>query len=334
MFETTDLLRTIGIPSFMEGNPELVFTTARLEAATLNKIDFLYLENLSRSQKINSCYHKLIYLRNRQTEIIQLLYFLSELFESNNLSYTVMKTIRPFSYVGSDVDILVEKPEDFSASVLVLQKMGFILSESENRYTATLAKSGSDVFADLHLEVTVSNLPYLNKPPLFRHIKEIKSCGYTIKTLDEPAEIVLLASHGLYKEQMFTLADFYTTILSLTPETVNATCELARETNSTLAVNTVLLWAKRLINTAFKTNMPVIENALQNLGPTSPFLRLLNCKTIRAPLKFSKIFICLSLLEKITNDQYVRSRFADATIESLSKKQLLRLLEHFQRQSY
>ncbi len=333
MSESVNVLKTIGVSSYFKGASDLAFTPERLRNASLNKVDLLYLESLGKLGKISVNDVELLRLRTKQEKIRQLVCFLANLFNGKCISYSVMKTLRPFAYAGSDVDVLLKEPNDFTNAVKVLQNRGFLLSESQNRFTATLAQHDSDIYVDLQLEATVSSLPYMNKHVLFQNVKNVQIDGVTVKTLNAPAELIIVASHALYKEHMYTLADFYSSVLTLTHDNVKATCDLAEKTMSKLAVSTLFVWTQKIANLAFKTNIPAVTAALAVLDYSVPE-RMLSGSDLRLPFRLSKYFIFFSLMNKIYKDSYTRSGLVNALAESLSQEQLRRIICHFERQSY
>jgi hypothetical protein len=72
---------------------------------------------------------------------------------------------------------------------------------------------------DLHSEVAVSRLVYIKKVLLEKYLIEQDFNGCQIPVLEKPIALALILSHSLYKEQLLTLADYYTTLLYI----INAT---------------------------------------------------------------------------------------------------------------
>ena len=244
-----------------------------------------------------------------------------------------MKTLRPFAYAGADVDIIISNPNDFSKAVRELRKQNFTLAGPPDSFTTTLVRQDFEVNADLQLEVTVSSLPYVNKQILLQNVVDRKINGHTIKTLDAEAEVIVTACHALYKEHMYTLADFYNVALYVKPENVGALCELAKMTQSTAAVSALLMWTQEITRAAFGVTLPGVDAVLVAIGShTIP--NILNCGETQSPRKFSLPLVFLSLADKIYKDSYTRSSLANALYESLSQKQIVALIHHFSRESY
>jgi len=106
-------------------------------------------------------------------------------------------------------------------------------------YSITMYNSLYELKVDLHLEISVSNIIYINKEYLFNHVIERKIEDATIRTLDDCAEILVVANHSVYKEHMFTLNDYYTIILLLNNVELNNLYKLTDETISQVAIERI-----------------------------------------------------------------------------------------------
>jgi hypothetical protein len=330
--QTLNVLKTIGIPSLIKGNPLLDATPERLLTASLNKISLLYMETLAKFGKIDNENAELNRLRTRHKKMLELAVFLGNLFNDHDISYSIMKTLRPFAYAGADVDVLLGNTEDFSRAVKKLQEHNFTFL-SQDLFSATMVRKDFEVNVDLQLGITVSNLPYINKRLLLQNVKEIKINGNTVKTLDAHADVNVIACHALYKENMYTLADFYSTALFITRENSKTLCKLAEQTKSTAAVSAMLTWTQRIADAAFGINLPGIDDALRCLG-LHTIAGILNGNELRFPLRFSRSLVFLSLINKIYRDDYTRSSLIQALCSNLSRRQLGALMRHFSRESY
>ncbi|MCW4009506.1 MAG: nucleotidyltransferase family protein [Candidatus Bathyarchaeota archaeon] len=325
------VMKTIGIPSICRGNPPIDSSPQTLHSASLNKVVLLYLESLVKCGKIDPQDTELKALRERQQKILQLAAFLGDLFERKSISYVVMKTLRPFPYTGADVDVIVGNPKGFSAAVRILQENGFLLLGND-LYSATLFREDFDANVDLQLEVSVSGLPYLDKKALLLHSYTYEFNGVSIKTLKPYAEVTVIASHAFYKEHMYTLADFYTTALSINQDNYVDLCKLAQKTNSTTPLSVLLSWTQNVSTQILHTHLSAVDDALKILGGHA--LAHLLPQEMMFPLKFPKSFVLLTLAHKISTDSNVRSSLPAALSSSFSQKQLRALLFHFTRESY
>jgi hypothetical protein len=238
------VLKTIGVPNHIQGNSTLKVTDYTLEQASLNKIRLFYLALLNGRGQIGELESELTQSNLRRQKILDLAVCLSHVFEKSNLPYAVMKTLKPFPYEGSDVDVLVGSPSAFSQAINALKKDNFTLLGSD-LFSATLYRKDFDANVDLQLELSVSGLPYLEKTALLTHSSPHSVNGVPVVALDDVSEVLVSAAHAFYKEHMFTLADFYSVALWLENVDVDALCELAKQTNCELALASLLSWIHR-----------------------------------------------------------------------------------------
>jgi hypothetical protein len=327
-----DVLNTIGLPPFVDGNPCLPVNPEHLHFASLNKICLLYLETIAKEGKLANNSFQLANLRKKHTEIRNLAVFLRDLFNDDDISYSIIKTLRPFPYTGSDVDILLGSRDDFARFVKKLVATNFTFHRND-LFSATVERRDFEVNIDLQLEVTVSGLPYINKKILMQNVYEVRLDEGFARTLNQPADTLVVACHAFYKEHIFTLADFYTCALSITKENSETLCELAIEAKSVAALSAMLAWTKRVATEAFGLSLPGVDAALNILG-NSTLANMLNSRNIHFPMRLPKVFSFLSLAEKICKDDYARSGWVQAVSSSLIRKKTGILVDHFRRESY
>jgi len=335
------VLRTIGLPEQLEGDSGTYLSPESLRIAKLNKIELLYLETLERYGRIGSWSSELNRLREKQQRILDLACFLGEIFEANDISYTLFKTLKPFPFSGADADVLIETPEDFSKAAKILRDEDFVSAAcltqgtpSTNVFSTTLFRKDFGVNVDLQVEVAVSNLPYITKNALLRHVVTRKIQNYALRTLDTESEITVAACHAFYKEHMFTLADFYNVVLSVKRDSITDLGELTRRTKSNAAVVSLLLWAEIVAVAVFGINLINVNRLLTNLGGHPLASILLRNKNFNFPFKLPKSFVALSLAHKVFKDKGTRASLANALYSSFSQSQLQALVKHFGHESY
>lgn len=335
------VLRTIGLPKQLEGDSSTSQSPESLRIAKLNKIELLYLEILERYGRIGSWSSELDRLREKQQRILDLACFLGEIFDENDISYTLFKTLKPFPFSGSDVDVLIETPEDFLKAAKVLRNEDFVSAAclaqgvpSTNVFSTTLFRKDFGVNADLQMEVAVSNLPYITKNALLKHAvtRRVQNCD--LRTLDAESEMTVTACHAFYKEHMFTLADFYNVALSVKRDNITKLGELTRRTESNAAVVSLLLWAEMVTVAVFGIDMINVNRLLTDLGGHPLASILLRNKNFKFPFKLSKSFVALSLAHKVFKDKDTRASLVNALHSSFSQGQLQALVKHFGHESY
>lgn len=182
---------------------------------------------LLRSAKINGP------LRERQEsqyrEVMQVVGNLAEAFRE--IDYALIKFIKAAIYVPSDVDFLVAT-KDIPKASCILQKHGYreIVREP---YCLTFKRSLS---IDTYIHPCLANLVYLNGAQLLANTRDVQIDGAGVRSLSTSAEVVLVAAHSVYKEQLVTLNDCLTI-----QKWLDAKCiDLATETNTSLALSRLI----------------------------------------------------------------------------------------------
>lgn len=121
----------------------------------------------------------------------------------------VIKTIRKFPYVGSDIDLLIAEEKDYYNYLEALKYKGYAVL-AQGPKTATLERkiTGGSFLVDLHNRVIYAGgVPYLKsiwQHNTINYLRDLK-----ISVLTPEAELVLMAGHSIYKEFNITLADFF-----------------------------------------------------------------------------------------------------------------------------
>ncbi len=124
----------------------------------------------------------------------------------SGLNYAFFKLIKPVTYTPADVDVLID-PGDVREATIRLIKLGYRPLVAEP-YTVTLTKGSINV--DLYTNPSVGNIVYLNGDDLLK-LKTIGNYhGLKILTLTREAEVVVTATHAVYKEWLITLNDYAT----------------------------------------------------------------------------------------------------------------------------
>ncbi len=326
------VLKTIGIPSIINGDSSLEATTSSLEEASRNKVRLFYLETLNGHGLLADLAADLSASEIRRQKILDLTVLLSTLFEDHKIPYAIMKTLKPFPYEGSDVDVLIGSPETFSQAIKTLKQNGFTMLGND-LFSATLYRQDFDANVDLQLQLSVSGLPYLDKQTLLNHSTQRIVNGNKITTLSEPSEVLVVAAHSFYKEHMYTLADFYTTALLTKKEVSKELCTLAKQTNTEFALFSLLSWVQKVTSEVFRIGLPVVVEIKSCL--TASFVsNFLATERLALPQKFPKTLIFSALMERFVNDRTMRSSMPRALLTSFSSEQYRNLVHHFSSPSY
>lgn len=271
---------------------------ARLfKKAEHNKIPLLFLEALGETYQARFSTQAKKYYDAKNAAG----YMMAEVADKLNkaeVEYVIFKTLKPFPYAPADIDLLLASRED-------LKKTCNLLSSSENihvakdSYTHTFRSTTHGLNIDLYEWPTVANMIYLDKTMLFNHTTECPFNGFSIKTLDSVAEIVAVASHAIYKEQTYTLAEHFTIIHHLRTCRLENVIEVSSQT-STLPALMISLSASNALIQATQSN-EAINIPYGNEKESFPLEKL------DFPFKLKPSLIAWLYLKKIQNDRLARS---------------------------
>ena len=205
------LVNLIGIPNVRKPDLSQLKTeniTNFLKLAEKNKIPLLFLREAASKIELEATKTMLLKYEEKYERSIELTKFVASAFKKSDINYTFFKTMKPFPYVPSDVDVLFWTNSDLKKAVRTLTGEGCKVL-AEDTYGVTMFSPLHDLNIDLTTQIAVSGLIYVNKESLVNHTRELEFYGTTVKTLNSPADLVVVTAHSIFKEQMFTLSDYY-----------------------------------------------------------------------------------------------------------------------------
>jgi hypothetical protein len=176
------------------------------DVAEQNKLLDFYLETLAGTDAVNL---ELKASRHRRNDIQNTIVTLAVAAKAIDVDWAIFKTVRPFAFVPSDIDVLVLT--DNGAG-----RLASALAGSKYRpagaapHTITVCDTETDIGIDFYQDVAASRFVYLESASFrrFRTTQEIDHVA--VPALSPVAEILCILAHAVYKEQMFTLADYLT----------------------------------------------------------------------------------------------------------------------------
>jgi len=191
------------------------------------------------------------------------------------------------------------------------------------------------VNVDLTTEVAVSSFIYLDKNLLFKHTSQAEVYGFKVQTLKPQAELVTVTAHCMYKEQMYTLSDYYTLALSLQHyQDYQEASELAESAHAKFAFEVALKLTYDITVNAFGSDKTLIEkfkNTLQKIA-MSEVTRL--GKSFDLPAKYPPSIVLRSLSKKLLEDPIARKSFPTTLKSSIQPQAINKLLKHITRNAY
>ena len=327
---TLRLLRAIGIPNEIEKVHTAPMNALELfKEAKLNKIPLFFLHSAINHNWQPSLKTELEYYIEKQRRTEELTILASQLLEDADIPFTIFKTIKPFPYTPSDVDILLYSKSDLPKVFEVL-KRNEIKPSSQDAYGVTMFSSKQKLNLDLTTRIAVSGFIYLDNKVLFEHICRSKVKGIEVQTLDYPFELIVAAAHCLYKEQMYTLSDYYT--FALLSDFYEDALNLIDKTHTLLALNVAFNLTYEITTAAFGSNSH-LSNKLKNFIQENPtFLK--DSRLITIPIKYPPYIIIKALLKKIIEDPSSRRSLPTAVKYSIKPQFVSRIFGHVTRKSY
>jgi hypothetical protein len=161
---------------------------------------------------------------------------ISEVLNNSGVEYYVFKTVKPFPYDMTDIDIFFSKKKDMlMASDILRRKLGF-KAVSKGTFSLTFRKTVHefDIDVDLQSKISAGTFEYLSITEVKRLIDGIGYINNGIPVLKPEIEIIIIAGHAFYKDFAISLADIIYAVHLL---------RLVNKTN----LNLVLRYNKHLI---------------------------------------------------------------------------------------
>jgi len=155
--------------------------------------------------------HFMVYLKKRclLTKLYQdYLKIVSEELNFEGIEYYVFKTVKPFAYDMTDIDILIpNKKELIKATNMLMRKYGFRVIK-KGTYSISLRKviGGFDVDLDLQMRVATGTFEYI----VISDLKQMEGIGCVsnrLHLLRPEIELLIVVGHTFYKDFEISLAN-------------------------------------------------------------------------------------------------------------------------------
>jgi len=281
-----------------------------------NKIPLLYLESVKRlCENFDELKKFYMPLKEREDAILFLMKRIVNALSRYSVNYAVFKTLKPFSFIASDIDLLFFTYEGSKKALEVFTESGCELISSKSR-NFTMFDLESGIKIDLYNEITVSSLIYMDKRKIKEYVTETTINKVQVPVLTPEAELLVTIAHSFYKEHLYTLADFYVIKLRLTQFTSkqkDALIKLMKAQHIEYACSLLLQLTQTIHSIVFGTKIEEIADILSKLQ-LDP---LLNTATHRALKRFRKKMklpyaynystIAIGLADKILKDKTTRN---------------------------
>jgi len=324
------LVKTVGVPGVCSPvcSPlKIEDFPAFLRLAEKNKIPLLFLRAVAPYLEYPSVSSTLLRYEERYQRTLDLIKFVADLLEQEKISYTIFKTMKPFPYVPSDVDVLLQSDEDLKTVVKTLTAEGCIVLDND-LYGVTMFSPAHEMNIDITIQVAVSGIVYVNKKLLFNHVSEVEFDGKTVRTLEPCVDLLVVTGHSVFKEQMYTLSDYYAFVMF--PQHWAEASELADKFHLKHALETVLKVTKNITVNAFGSCNPLTES-FDASGITYDSSK---SKDFGIPKKYALSAVLVEFSKKIATDPITLSSLSSAFRSFCNPSFYLKLVEHATREKY
>jgi hypothetical protein len=213
MSSTLRLLEVIGSPFVHEEYPRSIreeeISALHLHAIK-NRMPLLYMDTLNKQNKLFDLESTYLREYSRYLKIFDTMTKVSDFLNSLDVEHAVFKSIRPYPDASVDVDTLIFDSGKYENAVKSFPKKGWKML-GYGPQSITFFDSEAQVGIDLYREIAVSWVIYLDKRKLEKHIARIKLPNNKyVNTLQPEADLAAIIAHSVIKEQVYTMAEFYT----------------------------------------------------------------------------------------------------------------------------
>jgi hypothetical protein len=303
-----------------------------------NRMLFYYLDKLRTVSSYNGARgFSFVYEseNTRRLKIDDAISRVSGILSEMHVQHAVFKTIRPYKCTTVDIDVIVF--EGYARAGKAMRNEGYSLIV-QGPMSTTIWDQKASIGIDLYDEVAVSSITYIDKRKLVDSIVDTKLPNDRhVKTLKPETDLACIIGHSVLKEQMYTLAEYYSFIHYLRKMDINNFIQTIKKCNLISAAKTHATLTALLHKTAHGNIPDELQQILKVLGQ-EPFeaTRLQRAK-FETPHKYHLITIGRSLLE-ITKEKQTRRSLGKQLLNmfnsDFTSDFLKKLLDHVFRQTY
>jgi len=329
MNPTVKLLQAIGsplAPDALERVPDDDEAPGLYAHARENKIGLLYLEALNKHGRLGGLQSEYDKGYFRYSETVVTAARLSQVIGSMGVEHAIFKFIKPYPSTPSDVDALFLGPiNDYEEAVRGLLAGGYCkIGEAPHQVVVYDLRGGRDnidvrtkdgkeggiYYIDLYKEVGASHVIYMDKRKFRKAPTKANLNGNEFETLKPETEVAIAIAHSMLPEQLYTLADYYTTIHYLAAssrEGIDDLVSVIRENNIVLAATCSLKIVASLHEAAHGFVPEQVLEALSRLTTKGPSWEKFGENGFTMPYRCSMLTLSRFLLEKMRESAFRRS---------------------------
>jgi len=281
--------------------------------AVNNRMPLLYLETLKRQEKLNGLKTNYEQRYAKYLKFLDTMVKTSNFLDSLNVEHVVVKTLKPYPSTPNDIDILcLGSDEEYRRAKEALLQAGYRrIFDTPAPRQIKLMHPEEKIWIDLHKEMGVSAIVLMDKKKLNKYTinKKLPNVG-NFKVLMPEADLALVMIHSLVTEQLYTLAEYYTTLYWLAEtgeQGAGNFFNIVKENNITLAVKTHIALTAALHRTAHGIVPKHLDNILTKLGTetseTSRFFK----NEFKTPHRYHLSKVFKALVEKMQENETRKS---------------------------
>lgn len=180
----------------------------------------------------------------------------TEIAEDNNIKFMIIKSAKPFTYVGDDIDILSPSINEFNRLVSILKNHGYyFLGSGPPEATFLKRVDGVNFYLDIHRKLSASQVPYVDAGRAWnsRRKGELYGCSTYVPSFEY--DILIVAGHSVMKEFRINLADFLHVILSIHHLNLDRLYEEAEIENLRLALDIFMSVVKKFSTLIYNNSL-------------------------------------------------------------------------------
>ena len=296
------------------------------EVAKKNKVGLFFLQRLEDIGELSSLENNYKEDMDRYTETLLTAVNLSTMLSKVSHNFAIFKFVKPYPHTPSDIDVLFFlSKKEYSKIVDYLIDNGYFkigecpsqvvvydlrggLDQMDKRTVG--GKKGGRYYIDLYKEVGASHVIYVNKETISDY-KVKMDCEFgKIQTLNPIAELLVVLTHSIIPEQLFTMADYYTTLYYIKKMNKKQLKDLAqkfKENNITKAGIASLSFIGIIHKKSFGFIPKKIIYLLGELGIDMQDYDRCSYDNFVLPYRYSISTFILVLLERMKNQNGMKS---------------------------
>ena len=326
--KSTLLTKFIGIPNVCAPDTSQLTDdnfSQFLKLAKKNKVSFLFLKNV-KSKVANFPESLFLSYEEQYNNAVGLTKFVAAHLKEAHVPYTFFKTIKPFPYLPSDVDVLLFSNNDLTKVIKSLENQGCKVLDGD-AYGVTMYSPEYNLNIDLTTQIAVTGLSYVDKFSLLDHVVNADFHGTKIRSLSPASDLLVVTAHSILKEQMFTLSDYYFLVMLVKHWTEAA--NLAQKFYLTSALKTIFSMTAALTVNVFGPTNPLMDD-FSSLGITHV---VDYDKNFELPKKYALDTILVEFLRKI-KDPSTTNSLPSAVKSFFTPDFYIKALTHITRKKY